>query len=125
MSVTEEGPPVTDDLSFPPLVDHSNIVVQPESPSTKKQTLKTFKEISTLLQADKKREVKLILRENAWPLNNNIRTQLWPALCNQHAHGKGMMEGFYWEMVSQVLGTTGNNYYYFDVLVLDYFKLKK
>lgn len=92
---------------FPPHVDTTNIVYQVESPTNKKQALKTFKEINQLLQTDKKREVKLLLRENAWPLNNGIRSQLWPALCNQHSQGKGMMEGFYWDMVGQVLGTTG------------------
>ncbi|EFN82365.1 TBC1 domain family member 24 isoform X4 [Harpegnathos saltator] len=91
---------------FPPHVDTSNIVVQPESPTSKKQTLKTFTEVNALLQAGKKREVKLMMRENAWPLNNRIRAQLWPALCNQHSHGKNMLDGFYWDMVNQVFGTT-------------------
>ncbi|XP_015185725.1 PREDICTED: TBC1 domain family member 24 isoform X2 [Polistes dominula] len=94
-----------DDI-FPPHVDTTNIVIQPESPTSKKQPLKTFKEINALLQASKKREVKLIIRENAWPLNNGIRAQLWPALCNQYAHGKNMLDGFYWDMVNQVFGTT-------------------
>ena len=40
MSVTKEGLPMTDDLCFPPVVGHSNIIVQSESPSTKKQNLK-------------------------------------------------------------------------------------
>ncbi|XP_032664302.1 GTPase-activating protein skywalker isoform X2 [Odontomachus brunneus] len=92
--------------AFPPHVDTTNIVVQPESPTSKKQTLKTFTEVNALLQAGKKREVKLMMRENAWPLNNRIRTQLWPALCNQHSHGKNMLDGFYWDMVNQVFGTT-------------------
>lgn len=92
---------------FPPHVDTSNIVIQPESPSSKKQTLKTFNEVNALLQAGRKREVKLVIRENAWPLNSGIRMQLWPALCQQHAHGKGMLDGFYWDMVNQVFGTTG------------------
>lgn len=104
----EEAATVTDiDDVFPPHVDTTNIVIQPESPTSKKQTLKTFAEINTLLQAGRKREIKLIIRENAWPLNNGIRTQLWPALCNQHAHGKNMLDGFYWDMVNQVFGTTG------------------
>lgn len=93
--------------AFPPHVDTTNIVVQPESPTSKKQTLKTFAEVNALLQAGKKREVKLMMRDNAWPLNNRIRAQLWPALCNQHAHGKNMLDGFYWDMVNQVFGTTG------------------
>lgn len=93
--------------AFPPHVDTTNIVVQPESPTSKKQTLKTFAEVNALLQAGKKREVKLMMRENAWPLNNRIRAQLWPALCNQHSHGKNMLDGFYWDMVNQVFGTTG------------------
>lgn len=106
--VEEEATNVTDiDDAFPPHVDTSNIVIHPESPTSKKQTLKTFAEVNTLLQASRKREAKLIIRENAWPLNNGIRTQLWPALCDQHAHGKNMLDGFYWDMVNQVFGTTG------------------
>ncbi|XP_011065135.1 PREDICTED: TBC1 domain family member 24 isoform X1 [Acromyrmex echinatior] len=105
--VEEEATNVTDiDDAFPPHVDTSNIVIHPESPTSKKQILKTFAEVNTLLQAGRKREAKLIIRENAWPLNNGIRTQLWPALCDQHAHGKNMLDGFYWDMVNQVFGTT-------------------
>ncbi|XP_011877950.1 PREDICTED: TBC1 domain family member 24 isoform X2 [Vollenhovia emeryi] len=105
--VEEEATNVTDiDDAFPPHVDTSNIVIQPESPTSKKQALKTFAEVNTLLQAGRKREAKLLIRENAWPLNNSIRTQLWPALCDQHAHGKNMLDGFYWDMVNQVFGTT-------------------
>ncbi|XP_011502878.1 PREDICTED: TBC1 domain family member 24 isoform X1 [Ceratosolen solmsi marchali] len=106
LSVLEEETNVDIDDVFPPHVDTTNIVIQPESPTSKKQTLKTFKEINVLLQADRLREVKLILRENAWPLNNGIRTQLWPALISQHAKGNNTMDGYYWDMVSQVLGTT-------------------
>ena len=108
LSVLEEDT-TTPDIGdvFPPHVDTSNIVIQPESPTSKKQSLKTFNEVNALLQAGRKREVKLILRESAWPLNNGIRAQLWPALCNQHAHGKTMLPGFYWDMVNQVFGTTG------------------
>ncbi|XP_043275712.1 GTPase-activating protein skywalker isoform X3 [Venturia canescens] len=81
LSVLEEETNADIGDVFPPHVDTSNI-------------------------AGRKREVKLIIRENAWPLNNGIRTQLWPALCNQHAHGKSMLDGFYWDMVNQVFGTT-------------------
>lgn len=112
LSVLEEETNTDIDDVFPPHVDTSNIVVQPESPVTKKQTLKTFNDINTLLQAGRKREVKLILRENAWPLSNSIRAQLWPALCQQHAHGKSMLDGFYWDMVNQVFGTTGNHFFF-------------
>ncbi|KAL7303847.1 hypothetical protein TKK_0003971 [Trichogramma kaykai] len=91
---------------FPPHVDVENIVILSESPSSKRQTLKTFSEVQALLQADKVREVKLILRENAWPLNNGIRRQLWPALISQHASVNKAIEGYYWEMVCQVLGTS-------------------
>ncbi|XP_014204610.1 TBC1 domain family member 24 [Copidosoma floridanum] len=105
-SVTESNNVVDIDEVFPPHVDTSNIVVQPESPTSKKQTLKTFKEISALLQAERLRDVKIVLRENAWPFNNNIRSQLWPALIAQHSKGNNTMDGYYWDMVSQVLGTT-------------------
>ncbi|CRL00387.1 CLUMA_CG013655, isoform A [Clunio marinus] len=72
----------------------------------KKQPLKTFNDVKGLIQQGKKREVKLLIRENAWPVNSTVRAQLWPALCAQHHHGKGMLEGFYWDMVNQVFGTT-------------------
>jgi hypothetical protein len=109
LSVLEEQAANVADIedAFPPHVDTSNIIIQPESPTSKKQALKTFAEVNALLQTSRKREAKLIIRENAWPLNNGIRSQLWPALCNQHAHGKNMLDGFYWDMVNQVFGTTG------------------
>ncbi|KAG6795658.1 GTPase-activating protein skywalker isoform X1 [Apis laboriosa] len=106
LPVLEEEADVDVDDAFPPHVDATNIIIQPESPTSKKQALKTFNEVNALLQAGRKREAKLIIRENAWPLNNGIRTQLWPALCQQHAHGKNMLDGFYWDMVNQVFGTT-------------------
>ncbi|KOC63785.1 TBC1 domain family member 24 [Habropoda laboriosa] len=106
LSVLEEEANVDIDDAFPPHVDTSNIIIQPESPTGKKQALKTFNEVNTLLQVGRKREAKLIVRENAWPLNNGIRAQLWPVLCQQHVHGKNMLDGFYWDMVNQVFGTT-------------------
>lgn len=68
----------------------------------KKPALKTFNEIQTLLSQAKKRDVKLAIRENSWPINSTIRAQLWPALCSQHQVGKSMLDGFYWDMVNQV-----------------------
>lgn len=58
--------------------------------------------MQALLTTAKKREVKLLIRENAWPINSTIRSQLWPALCSQHQVGKSMLEGYYWDMVNQV-----------------------
>ncbi|XP_008556880.1 GTPase-activating protein skywalker isoform X1 [Microplitis demolitor] len=117
MSMIEEDPvntttgtgAVTTDEPFPPHVDVTNIVINPESPSSKKQTLKTFNEVNTLIQSNRKREVKIILRENAWPLNNGIRAHLWPALCQQHTSAKNIFtkaeDGFYWAMVTSLFGT--------------------
>lgn len=68
--------------------------------------LRSFTEIQQLLQQGKKREIKSIIRENAWPMNSPIRSQLWPALCTQHQIKQNMLDGFYWEMVHQVFGTT-------------------
>lgn len=68
----------------------------------KKPPLKTFDDVQTLLTQGKKRELKLLLRENAWPMNSTIRAQLWPAICSQHQVGKSMLEGYYWDMVNQV-----------------------
>lgn len=68
----------------------------------KKPPLKTFDDVQTLLSQGKKREVKLLIRDNAWPINSTIRAQLWPAICSQHQIGKSMLEGYYWDMVNQV-----------------------
>ncbi|XP_044594762.1 GTPase-activating protein skywalker isoform X6 [Cotesia glomerata] len=100
---------LTTDEPFPPHVDATNIVINPESPSSKKQSLKTFNEVNTLIQGNRKRDVKIILRENAWPLNNGIRAHLWPALCQQHTSAKNIFtkaeDGFYWAMVTSLFGT--------------------
>ncbi|XP_041566388.1 GTPase-activating protein skywalker isoform X7 [Drosophila gunungcola] len=72
----------------------------------KEPALRSFTEIQQLLQQAKKRDVKNILRENSWPINSPIRSQLWPLLCGQHQTKQQMLDGFYWEMVHQVFGTT-------------------
>ncbi|XP_059618195.1 GTPase-activating protein skywalker isoform X2 [Phlebotomus argentipes] len=92
--------------AFAPHVDTSQITVITDSPAGKKATLKTFNDVQQLLQQGKKREVKTAIRENAWPINSPIRSQLWPALCSQYQNGKSMLDGFYWDMVNQVFGTT-------------------
>lgn len=74
----------------------------PLSPKGKRPPLKTFAEIQTLLQQGRKRDAKLLIRENYWPINSSVRAHLWPALCRQHQHGKSMLDGFYWDMVNQV-----------------------
>jgi TBC1 domain family member 24 len=70
--------------------------------TAKKQPLKNFNDIKQLIQQGKKREVKLLIRENTWPVNSTVRSQLWPELCAIHQHGKNMVDGFYWDMVNQV-----------------------
>ncbi|KAM7353496.1 GTPase-activating protein skywalker isoform 2-T3 [Cochliomyia hominivorax] len=72
----------------------------------KEPSLRSYTEIKQLLDQGKKRDVKNILRENSWPINSPIRSQLWPTLCGQHNTKPPMVEGFYWEMVHQVFGTT-------------------
>lgn len=105
LSVLEEESDIYE--VFPPHVDTSSIPNLPDSPIGKKPPLKTFNEIQGLLQSGKKREVKQILRDNCWPTNSTIRSQLWPSLCQQHGHDKSMQEGFYWDLVNQLFGTTG------------------
>ncbi|KPI98540.1 hypothetical protein RR46_03692 [Papilio xuthus] len=68
----------------------------------KKAPLKTYEEVQPLLQQGRKRDLKLVIRENSWPINSPVRAALWPALCRQHQHGKSMLDGFYWDMVTQV-----------------------
>ncbi|XP_034101168.1 GTPase-activating protein skywalker isoform X10 [Drosophila albomicans] len=72
----------------------------------KEPALRSFTEIQQLLQQGKKHIVKNILRENSWPINSPIRSQLWPQLCAQHLTKSNVLDGFYWEMVHQVFGTT-------------------
>ncbi|XP_004524802.1 TBC1 domain family member 24 isoform X6 [Ceratitis capitata] len=95
---------------FSPHVDTSEIKsldFYTQKPSTGKEpALRSFTEIQQLLQQGKKRDVKSILRENSWPINSPIRAQLWPALCAQHQTKQNMLDGFYWDMVHQVFGTT-------------------
>ncbi|XP_065355645.1 GTPase-activating protein skywalker isoform X6 [Calliphora vicina] len=95
---------------FAPHVETSEIKVLdfynlPKS-TGKEPALRSFTEIKQLLDLGKKREVKTALRENSWPINSPIRSQLWPTLCGQHNTKPPMVEGFYWEMVHQVFGTT-------------------
>ncbi|XP_059221988.1 GTPase-activating protein skywalker isoform X6 [Stomoxys calcitrans] len=95
---------------FSPHVETSEIKVLdfynlPKS-TGKEPALRSYTEIKQLLDQGKKRDVKSILRENSWPINSPIRSQLWPTLCAQHNTKPPMVEGFYWEMVHQVFGTT-------------------
>lgn len=103
LSVLEEESDIYE--VFPPHVDTSSVPILTDSP-TKKAALKTYNEVYGLLQSGRKREVKQIIRNNAWPINSTIRSQLWPVLCQQHAHDKSILEGFYWDMVNQIFGTT-------------------
>ncbi|XP_047986883.1 GTPase-activating protein skywalker isoform X1 [Leguminivora glycinivorella] len=91
--------------AFPPHVDPTGITILTDSPPGKKAPLKTYEELQPLLQQSRKRELKLVIRENSWPINSPVRALLWPALCRQHQHGKSMLDGFYWDMVTQVFGT--------------------
>lgn len=104
LSVLEEEPDMHD--IFPSHVDPTGITNIVESSPGKKAPLKTLADVQTLLQQDRKRDLKILLRENAWSANNPIRTQLWRLLCGQHHHGNSMLDGFYWDMVTQVFGTT-------------------
>lgn len=91
---------------FPNHVDTTGIQVLVDSSPGKKAPLKTIADVQALLQQERKRDLKLILRENAWTVNSPVRRQLWQLLCGQHHHGNSMLDGFYWDMVTQVFGTT-------------------
>lgn len=90
---------------FTSLVDVSGVVSVPPSPTSR--PLRTVADVRSLLQAGKIQEVKQLLRANAWPANHSIRKELWPLLCTQHAKAGGVSgDGFYWDMVVQVFGST-------------------
>lgn len=87
------------------LVDSSGITVVPPSPSSK--PLKSINDVQSLLQQGRKQDVKHLLRNNAWPVDSPIRGQLWFLLCIQHQNkSNSMSDGFYWDMVNQVFGST-------------------
>ncbi|KAM3962706.1 GTPase-activating protein skywalker isoform 5-T5 [Aphomia sociella] len=98
-AVLEEEPDLYE--AFPPHVDPTGITILTDSPPGKKAPLKTYDEVQPLLQQGRKRELKILIRENSWPINSAVRASLWPALCKQHQHGKSMLDGFYWDMVTQ------------------------
>uniref|UniRef100_A0A336LWN7 CSON004065 protein n=1 Tax=Culicoides sonorensis TaxID=179676 RepID=A0A336LWN7_CULSO len=110
LSAIEEMSDIYD--AFAPHVDTTklsgiaDIVPLASASPAKKLQFKTFLEVQQTLQQGKKREVKLMIRENNWPIHSSIRSQLWPVLCAQHQIGKSMLDGFYWDMVNQVFGTT-------------------
>lgn len=87
-------------------VDSTGIQIIQASPNNR--PLKTLKDVQTLLQQGRKQDVKLILRNNSWPVNHQIRRELWPLLCLQHNKGGTtvMGDGFYQDMVIQVFGTS-------------------
>lgn len=102
-AVVEEDPDMYE--AFPPHVDPTGITILTDSPPGKKAPLKTYEDIQPLIQLARKRDLKVLIRENSWPINSPVRASLWPALCRQHQHGKSMLDGFYWDMVTQVFGT--------------------
>lgn len=104
LSVLEEESDMHDVFTSHVATTEINVLV--ESSPNKKAPLKTLSDVQTLLQQDKKRDLKLLLRENSWPVNHSCRKQLWKLLCGQHHHGDSMLDGFYWDMVTQVFGTT-------------------
>ncbi|XP_044267933.1 GTPase-activating protein skywalker isoform X1 [Tribolium madens] len=91
--------------AYTPFVDSSGITVVPPSPSSK--PLKSIGDVQSLLQQGRKQDVKHLLRNNAWPVDSPIRGQLWSLLCIQHQNkSNNMSDGFYWDMVNQVFGST-------------------
>lgn len=87
----------------------------------KEPALRSFTEIQQLLQQGKKHIVKNILRENSWPINSPIRSQLWPILCAQHLTKQNMLDGFYWEMVHQVIWHSHLIIYMYDLSIYEFF----
>ncbi|XP_065163802.1 GTPase-activating protein skywalker isoform X6 [Atheta coriaria] len=94
--------------AFSPHVDVARVPqLAPASPASAGKPLRTAAEVQTLLTQGKNTEVKMLLRTNAWPADHPVRRELWSALCLQHHNSKSdMADGFYWDMVTQVFGST-------------------
>lgn len=96
--------------AFQPHVDTSSIPLQSDSPTTGKKgaaAQRGWPELKALLESGRRRELKTALREGAWPTHSPVRPLLWPALCQRHAPpGSQMQQGFYWDLVHQLYGTT-------------------
>ena len=89
-------------LHFIWIIGNKTSLFLPSVIAAKKAPLKEFSEIQQLIKQGKKREVKLAIRENAWPVHSPVRSQLWEALCRQHQEGGNILDGYYWDMVNQV-----------------------
>ncbi|KAK7868598.1 hypothetical protein R5R35_008410 [Gryllus longicercus] len=103
--------------AFQPHVDTSSVPLLPDSPTGpggKKGAQRGWPELQALLAAaegvgsgGRARELKAALRDGAWAAHSPVRPLLWPALCQRHAPPGGrMQQGFYWDLVHQLYGTT-------------------
>lgn len=69
----------------------------------------TYEEIKEMVINGKVKETKIAVRDSDWDIVDEMRSRLWPLLDSIHESDRSsaMTEGFYWDTVNQIFGTSG------------------
>jgi len=87
--------------------DHDQAVQTKMNVVDAKKKRLPYDEMKDLITCGKIKEAKLAVRENDWDFKDIIRSRLWPLLDSIHESDRTRVEGFYYESVEQIYGSTG------------------
>ncbi|XP_065575858.1 GTPase-activating protein skywalker-like isoform X2 [Artemia franciscana] len=75
----------------------------------KKILAKTSDDLEELVRSSKAGELKTVIRDCYWSLNDPVRSRLWLLLASRHSSGnleeQGSLEEMYWDTVKQIFGS--------------------